>query len=246
MTTVLKLGGSVITEKDSERTVADERLEGIVRAIDAATTDDLVLILGGGSFGHPAAARHGVSETAATRDPTAVTEIHGAMLDLTSAVVERLLGRGVPAVPMHPLSMASRAGGTVQLQTAIVDRMVTEGFVPVLHGDGVVTEGAGVTVLSGDDIVVQVAQQLSDTHVGLCTRVPGVLDQSGSVIDRIERFDEVASVVGTGEATDVTGGMAGKVRTILDHGITASVFDVDGLALFLGGGRPGTTVGVDP
>mgnify|MGYP000209319331 CR=1 FL=1 len=40
----------------------------------------------------------------------------------------------------------------------------------------------------------------------------------------------------------VTGGMAGKVRTLLDLSVPAHVFGPEGLEEFLDGGSPGTLV----
>jgi isopentenyl phosphate kinase len=69
-----------------------------------------------------------------------------------------------------------------------------------------------------------------------------VLDADGDVIDRIGSFDDAAAVLGGSDATDVTGGMAGKVRTLLALDAPARIFDLDGLAEFLAGGEPGTVI----
>jgi isopentenyl phosphate kinase len=125
--------------------------------------------------------------------------------------------------------------------------MLGEGFVPVLHGDVVAHAGAGGTVLSGDDVVVSLARSLAATRVGLCSTVPGVLGGDGEVVARIESWDDVPETLGDSDATDVTGGMAGKVRTLLDLPTPAHVFGPDGLSAFLDGGAPGTVVGgADP
>jgi isopentenyl phosphate kinase len=241
MVTVLKLGGSVITEKDSPETVDHERLGRAVSAIAGADASGLVLVHGGGSFGHHHAAKHGVSTTAGTGDATAVTEIHRAMGDLNATVVDALHEEGVSAVPVRPLSVASRDGG-LQFPLQQVASMLGEGFVPVLHGDVVTTVGEGGTVLSGDEIVVTVAATLDAARVGLCSTVPGVLDDDGSVVERIESYDQVASVLGGSDATDVSGGMAGKIRQLLELDAPASVFDLDGLEPFFASGKAGTVV----
>lgn len=244
MTVVLKLGGSVITEKDRPSTVDEAALRQAARAIADADVGSLVLVHGGGSFGHPAAAAHGVTETTGTRDAHAVREIHDAMRQLNDAVVGQLAEVGVPALPVHPSSAAARAAdGTLQMESYTVATLLDEGFVPVLHGDGVVTAGAGVTVLSGDEIVTSLAGSLGADRVGLCSTVPGVLDDSGAVIERIDSFDAVRAAVGESDETDVTGGMAGKVRRLLDLDAPAFVFGVDDLSAFLAGGDPGTRVG---
>jgi len=243
MVTILKLGGSVITEKERPETLDGPSLD---RAADAITGTgrDLVVVHGGGSFGHHHAERHGVSTDAGTTDAGSAAEIHGAMTTLNRFVLERLQDRGIPALPVHPLSLAHRDGrGSLTLPAGGVETMLGEGFVPVLHGDVIPHEGEGVTVLSGDEIVADLAGTLDADRIGLCSAVPGVLDSGGEVIDRIEEYDAVADALGGGEATDVTGGMAGKVRTLLDLDTPAWVFDLDCLAAFLGGGSPGTRIG---
>jgi len=245
MTTVLKLGGSVITDKETPETVDDGTLAAIGAEIGAALRDGtvsrLVVVHGGGSFGHHHAQRHGISATEGTREARAVAAIHGAMTDLNDAVLECLHGEGVDALPVRPLSVARREEG-LELPTGTVEAMLAEGFLPVLHGDTVVETGVGARILSGDEIVVSLARSLDADRVGLCSSVPGVLDESGAVVPRVETFDEVANALGSGEGADVTGGMAGKVRALLELSTPASVFGPGDLGRFLAGERPGTVV----
>jgi len=242
VTLVLKLGGSVVTEKDVPETVDEDALGRAADAV-AESGEDLVLVHGGGSFGHHHAAEYGVSTTEGTHDTDGVTAIHGAMKQLNDAVVTTLTDRGVPAVPVHPFSAASRdADGALDLPTEQVRTLLAEGFVPIVHGDLVAHRGEGVTVLSGDELVVELAPAVEADRVGVCSTVPGVLDEEGAVIDRITAFDEVASALGASDATDVSGGMAGKVRALLSLPSPASVFGPEALAAFLAGETPGTTV----
>ena len=242
MTTVLKLGGSVITHKEHERRLATDRLDVVARTLERHAEADLVVIIGGGSFGHPPAERHGISTDIGSTDPGAIAEVHAAMLDLVTSVVDHLIDAGVSAIAFHPLSFARRDGTQLTLSLDAVAAAISEGFVPVIHGDGVLTTGEGVTILSGDDLVVQCAQEFNAVRVGLCTDVPGVLDAEGAVIERITGYNEVASMLGDSEMTDVTGGMAAKVETLLSLKRQASVFDLDGLDRFLDGGQPGTSI----
>jgi isopentenyl phosphate kinase len=246
MTTVLKLGGSVITEKDRPETLDGAALGAAADAVADALHDDasdLVVVHGAGSFGHHYADAHGVSTDVGTRDPAAVTDIHGAMKTLNELVLSRLHDREVPAVPVHPLSAGHRDGdGTLTLPAGQAATMLAEGFVPVTHGDVIAHEGSGMTILSGDEVVVSLARQLDADRVGLCSTVPGVLDSDGDVIPTVETFDDVADVLGGSDAADVTGGMAGKVRTLVGLDTPASIFGPDDLGAFLAGERPGTTI----
>lgn len=242
MTTVLKLGGSVVTEKDTPETVDDEALSRAAAGI-AEYDGPLVVVHGGGSFGHHAASERGVSSTAGTRDAADAVAIHDAMGRLNSAVLGALHDEGVDGLPVRPLSVASRGvDDELCLLTESVAAMLDEGFTPVLHGDVVTQAGAGVTITSGDDLVVSLARGLDVDRVGLCSTVPGVLDADGEVIPRIERFTDVADAVGESDATDVTGGMAAKVEKLLGLSASALVFGPDDLSTFLSGETPGTVV----
>ncbi|WP_418286736.1 isopentenyl phosphate kinase [Halorubrum sp. DTA46] len=248
---VLKLGGSLITRKDRpetlDETALDAASDAIAAAVSSGAIDRLVLVHGGGSYGHHHASEHGVSTTAGTHDADAVTDIHGAMTTLNERVLARLRDRGVPAVPVHPLSLAARPDGVdggLDLPLSSTTTLLDEGFVPVLHGDGVATAGGGVTVVSGDELVVELAAGLDARRVGVCSTVPGVLDaaEGGDVIPVINDFDAVADALGASDATDVSGGMAAKVRELLALDAPAYVFGPDGLEPFLRGGDPGTRI----
>jgi len=241
--TVLKLGGSVVTDKSEPETVDRGALEAAAAAIATADSDGLVVVHGGGSFGHHHAAAHGVTDTEGTHDAAGILAIHDAMRELNDAVVNALQGRDVPAVPIHPLSAAHRdAAGETTLPSEQVETMLAEGFVPVLHGDVIAQSREGATILSGDEIVTLLAKQLAADRVGLCSTVPGVLDADDEIIERIDAFETVADVLGASDVTDVTGGMAAKVRTLLKLDTPASIFGPEDLEAFLAGERPGTLV----
>ncbi|WP_323172404.1 isopentenyl phosphate kinase [Natrialba sp. PRR66] len=247
---VLKLGGSAITDKDRPETLDGQSLAAATDAIASSfgadgdgAVDELVIVHGGGSFGHHNASEHGVTTTAGSRDPAAVHDIHGAMTTLNEFVLSRLLERDVPAVPVHPFSAAHRdADGELVLPSGQVEALVGEGFVPVLHGDLVAHVGEGTTVVSGDELVAELACSLDADRIGLCSTVPGVLDDADTVVPEIGSFDAVADVLGESESTDVTGGMAAKVRALLELDAEASIFGLEGIERFLAGENPGTTV----
>jgi isopentenyl phosphate kinase len=239
----MKLGGSVVTDKSEPETVDHEALSSAADAIADAESSDLIVIHGGGSFGHHHAATHGVTDTEGTHDAADVLAIHDAMRELNDAVVGALQDRAVPALPVHPLSAGHRdADGATALPSGQVETMLAEGFVPVLHGDVIAQSGAGATVLSGDEIVTLLTRQLAADRVGLCSTVPGVLDTEDNVIERISSFESVADALGGSDTTDVTGGMAGKVQALLELDTPASIFGPAELASFLAGDQPGTLV----
>lgn len=245
MVVVLKLGGSVLTEKAEPETVDRAALDGCARAIGAAH-DGLLLVHGGGSFGHYHAERHGVTVTDGTADPGAVVAVHDAMRRLNDIVVAALHDHDVPAVGVEPLSMAHRDdAGTLAIASRPLATILDRGFVPVLFGDVVADAARGFTVVSGDELAAVLAETFEARRVGMCSREPGVLDESGAVMGRIGAFSEVEAAMGGGGGWDVTGGMAEKVRTLLDLPMASFVFGVDDLPGFLAGEAVGTRIDPD-
>ena len=243
MTVVLKLGGSVVTDKDAPETVDEDALGAAVDAVAAADLDRLVLVHGGGSFGHVAAADRELSTETGSRDAADVWAVHDAMRRLNDAVLRRLHGAGVAALPVHPLSVAARTEGeALALPLDSTATLLGEGFVPVLHGDVVGHTGKGATIVSGDELVTRLASGLDADRVGLCSTVPGVYDAEGEVIPRITDFESVRDALGGAESTDVTGGMAAKVRALFDLDAPAHVFGPESLSAFLAGEAAGTVI----
>ncbi|WP_435184622.1 isopentenyl phosphate kinase [Halobellus sp. EA9] len=246
MTIVLKLGGSVVTDKETPETVDDDALDAAVAAVADADLDRLALVHGAGSFGHHHADKHGVTPSSGSHDAGEVWAIHDSMRRLNDEIVVRLHDAGVPALPVHPLSLAARdADSALSMPLGSTATLLREGFVPVLHGDVVAQAGAGATVISGDEVVTRLARGLDADRVGLCSTVPGVYDDAGAVIPRISSFAEVEDVLGASDATDVTGGMAEKVRALLELDSPAHIFGPDDLAAFLAGESAGTVVDGD-
>jgi isopentenyl phosphate kinase len=186
VTTVLKLGGSVITDKATPETVDDDALDRAVGAIADADVSRLLLVHGAGSFGHHYAETHGVTPTDGSHDAVGVWEIHDSMRRLNDEVVGRLQSAGVPALPVHPLSAGARdADSRLSLASDTTATMLAEGFVPVLHGDVIAHADAGATIISGDEVVTHLARGLDADRVGLCSTVEGVYGEDGDVVSEI-------------------------------------------------------------
>lgn len=243
MTTILKLGGSVITHKDQPESINQSALETAARAV-SESTEDLVIIHGGGSFGHHAATKHNVSKTRGTTNAASIRAIHSAMKQLNHAVIESLAVRDVPAIPVHAFPISCRdESDNLTVTTQSIETLLHEGFIPVTHGDVASHLGKGATILSGDELVVHIASTLHADRVGLCSAVPGVLDENDTVIEQIQSYTAVKGLFDSTEAPDVTGGMAGKVQELLTLSTSSHIFGLEDLDLFLSGEEPGTRIG---
>ncbi len=103
--TDLKLGGSVITDKKKPSTPNLEAIERLADEIAQAKVSSLILVHGGGSFGHPVAKQYNLNE--GYGDPSQVTgfsETHRAMTKLNILVMEALINHNINAIVVQPSS----------------------------------------------------------------------------------------------------------------------------------------------
>lgn len=243
---MLKLGGSLVTEKSGVEAIDEVQLATVARTIGENQPASLVLIHGAGSFGHPVAAEHGVTRTEATEDARAVAEIRETMNQLNEAIVDALIAADVPAISVQPCSMSwMDVSGSVCVDAGAIGTILEEGYVPVAHGDIVAWQEHGFAILSGDDLATALARAVDAERIGLCANVPGVLDEDGDVVRSIATYEEVSDLIEAPDGTDVTGGMATKVRAILDHAVPGAIFGADELGAFLAGEMPGTRIAGD-
>jgi isopentenyl phosphate kinase len=241
---LLKLGGSVITDKKTDCAVNHDQLSFIASAISRAGTGGMVIIHGAGSCGHPEAKRYQLDKGAIAGQTEGIAITHRAVTRLNDAVVEALSKEGAAAVGIHPLHAAVADNGRlISFECRHLEKMLMLGMVPVIHGDVVMDLSRGACIVSGDQLVRYLAAGLSISRVGLATDVPGVLD-GGHVVPEITRKMVPLLQIGNSTHTDVTGGMRGKINELLDladAGIGSEIFHVSRIGDFLAGTEHGGT-----
>ncbi|MCK8519203.1 isopentenyl phosphate kinase [Methanoculleus sp. 7T] len=244
-TVILKLGGSVITDKSGECAIDHARLHEIAGQLAVRRGLGLVLVHGAGSCGHPEARRYRINDGLASENVPGVYHTHTAVSRLNAAVVDALRDAGVEAIGIHPLDLAlAEDGRLASFETRHIAEMIGHGIVPVLHGDVVMDRLKGACIVSGDQLVTRLAADLGGRRVGLATDVAGVL-QNGAVVPRIDRDIVRRLDIGGSTNTDVTGGMQGKIAELLalaDAGIDSHIFHISKIGRFLDGTEHGGTV----
>ena len=230
--TVLKLGGSVITNKEKPLTPNLEAIERLATEISRAKVSSLILVHGGGSFGHPVAERHGIAGGFVDSSQIlGFAETHLAMTLLNSWVMQALISRNIPAVDVHPSScVVTKADRIHNMELKPLKKMLKMGFVPVLYGDAVLDSKKGFTILSGDQLVSSLAIKLGASRIIMGADVDGLYtadpktDSSAQLIDHVtlEELKSLKHKIEGSKATDVTGGMLGKMREVtfaIEHNI---------------------------
>jgi len=214
-TVIVKLGGSVITDKSKPFSYRSDVVSALAEEI--ASSDEKTLVVhGGGSFGHAVAKLEGISSVEAAASAAAVSKTREAMYDLN-----RLLCRTMAENKLFPYSF-SPFDVIVKAGKAPISRWLHGlqkfGLTPVTFGDVMLTP-AGFKVLSGDLIVLELAKILEPERCVFALDADGVYEEGTRIIipeltpSRVKRMQ-------VSKGDDVTGGMrlklevAAKVATL--------------------------------
>jgi len=224
---LLKLGGSVITDKNQPFTAHLEVIDRLAAEIKNALDDrgdDLQLILGhgAGSFGHEVAAKYQTHQGAVRPDSwLGFAEVAAAAAELNHIVMRALQKAGVPAMRFQPsASTRTRGEQLMYFETFPLKEVLAHGLVPVVYGDVSVDANQGMSIVSTETLFDNLARELTPDRIILAGQVDGVFeadpttDPDAEPIDSIDstNWDEVEAMLGGSAATDVTGGMFTKVR----------------------------------
>ena len=263
MLTLVKLGGSAITDKRVEATYREEVARQLARDIRRAMSADASLKLivghGSGSFGHFAARRYRTIDGVHTGEEWwGFAEVAVVASELNYLVAKTFFTAGIPVFRVQPSASAISVDSDIgEMSLEPIIRALQNGLVPLVYGDVAFDNVLGGTILSTETIFFYLAQHLPVGRILLLGDVEGVLDTDGGIIPEITAasFSKIEPALGGSAGVDVTGGMAAKVRDMLAlvkavPALTIRIFDglQPGLleAVLLGNAQPGTLISHAP
>jgi isopentenyl phosphate kinase len=220
----VKLGGSLITDKD-KRATAHRRIirrlaNELRRALAVTPALHIILGHGSGSFGHWVAKRYHTQERVESEhDWRGFAEVSAAACRLNRIVVDTFLESGVPVLSLQPSSAIRARDGKIctyplnNLKTALENHIV-----PLIFGDVAFDEVKGGTILSTEALFAFAAERLQPDWIVLLGNTPGVLNVEGQVVPTITptTYAEARSYLSGSRAIDVTGGMVDKVSRMIE------------------------------
>jgi isopentenyl phosphate kinase len=223
--TILKIGGSVITDKNGELAARTEVINRLAEETKKANVKNLIIVHGGGSFGHPTAQKYGIKDGLREEaQKVGFAETHHVMTVLNGLVMDSLVWHNIPALSVTPSSCVVTENGRIKFfEDAVLKTLLNMGFVPVLYGDAVLDEQLGFTVLSGDQLVSYLARKFGAGKMIIGVDTDGLYDADPKVVKNaklyahltLSELEKVKSKLGGSTAADVTGGMVGKIAELV-------------------------------
>ena len=223
---ILKIGGSAITDKNVESTPRTEVINRLAEEIKRADLDNLIIVHGGGSFGHPTAAKYGIKD-GYKEDPSnkqGFAETQYIMSVLNGLVMESLIWHDVPAICIPPSSCFITENGKIKFFDDTVLKSVAKMVLtPVFYGDAVFDEKLGFTILSGDQLVAYLAIRYKAQKIVIGADTDGLFDSDPKTNPNAKPYKhltlaelkQIQPKLGKAAGADVTGGMAGKIAELI-------------------------------
>jgi isopentenyl phosphate kinase len=228
---LLKLGGSVITDKSSPETAREDVVRRLGQEIRQALaeTDGMRLVIGhgSGSFGHSVAHRyHTHSGVVDDQSWYGLAETSRAAARLNRLVTDWLFEAGLPVISFQPSASALCCGRRLlHLELEPLRRALAGGLIPIVYGDVAMDLEQGFAIISTEQIFSYLVAPLGATRIVLAGIVDGVYTadplrhpDSAQRLDHISprSWAEVRALLGGSHAVDVTGGMLSKVEAMVD------------------------------
>lgn len=223
MFTLVKFGGSLITDKTTASSYRRAVVERLAKEIQAARTTNptikLIIGNGSGSFGHMEAAKYGtMAGVESAEDWLGFTKVATVASEIGQYVAQTLSAADIPVFRVQPTASAIARDGVIQamaldnIQTALAHNLV-----PLVHGDVAFDQVRGGTIISTETVFTYLAKNLPVERILLLGTEDGVYDADKRTISHITsaNLESYRAALGGSGGIDVTGGMLTKVMDML-------------------------------
>lgn len=218
---LIKLGGSVITDKSQYKKFNQDQASRLCREI-AESGRSVMIVHGAGSFGHVLAKRYAVQEGLTDFGKvTPAAMVHHDAMELGMLLTSELMKVGIPAASVSPgTCFVMDDGKLIVNDDEAIRRMAHVGIMPVMFGDVVMDRKRGFGIVSGDQLMELMADMFEPDRIVFVSDIDGLYDKNPKTNPDARFIPEVTSEVmdavdSREDVDDVTGGVRNKMESML-------------------------------
>jgi len=215
---LIKLGGSVITDKSEYKRFRKDVVSRLCREIKDSGKD-VMIVHGAGSFGHVLAKEFELQKGHVRNDQIdALAKVSRDVRELNNLVLSELIDAGIPSVSMPTGSCFVMNDNELLMNDAEIIRGYIElGIVPVMFGDVVLDRKNGFGICSGDEIMRCLASIFSPEMIVFVSDIDGLYDRDPKISKNAKLITDVnagilENIPAETTVADVTGGVHKKMR----------------------------------
>ncbi|MBD3229619.1 MAG: acetylglutamate kinase [Candidatus Lokiarchaeota archaeon] len=222
---IIKLGGSLITNKNKPFSLKKDIIRKAINKIISGN-EHTILIHGGGSYGHPIAKKFEIFDgynPNVKNQLLGLSKTHQAMNQLNSFIIKEFINRDHPVISVQPSSIFLKDGDEIIVHSIeILEFLLELNILPVLYGDIILDKQNSFSIISGDRICLEICKKLKYN----ISKVVFAMDREGIYVKgehkdepiilsdlKLEDLENI-HLMKLGEKIDVTGGIEGKIEEI--------------------------------
>lgn len=217
---IIKLGGSIITDKTKPYTPNMPAIKRLAREIKSSGVP-AVIIHGQGSFAHTSAKKYGGMK--GYRSRWGIAKVARDAMEMNRIVMDELLNAKIPAISFRPNSLFLAENGKMKTHNLeSVLEALNQGLIPVLYGDVIMDKTLKTTIFSGETTTYHLVNFLMKKGINVDKIIQvgvtnGVYDSKGKTIEEItsNNYEEIKKHLFESKTTDVTGGMQHKIESAI-------------------------------
>lgn len=205
---LIKLGGSIITNKEKPLSTRKKTIEGIAKALKKIN-EPIIIVHGGGSFGHFWSVKYDMHTKPAKYNTRGVAVVKNSMVELNKIILDIFLKNQLNPYCLPPTDFMK---GNRPIRTKIqeIKKIANSKLIPITYGDALWYGNGKSYILSGDKIMTVLAKVLRPRLTIFVMDVDGIYSN-------LKKKDLIYELKGNNliiseNKMDVTGGMRRKIE----------------------------------
>lgn len=205
---LIKLGGSIITNKEKSLTARKSTIDKIAKSL-RKLNEAFVVVHGGGSFGHYWSVKYNMHTRPARYSQHGVAVVKNSMVSLNKIILDSFLKNRLNPYCLPPTDFMAGDRPVIK-KVKEIEKIAKSNLVPVTFGDALWYGKKKSYILSGDKIMTILAKALRPRLSIFVLNVDGVFSdfKTRNLIYEMKSQKPQVSKI----AMDVTGGMRRKIE----------------------------------
>ena len=204
---LIKLGGSIITNKEKPQSARRKTIDNILKQIKKID-EPKILVHGGGSYGHYWSVRYGMHTKPSRYSLKGLSVVKNSMIELDKIILNSATKNRLNPYCLPPTDFMN---GNKPIRSKIekIGEIAKSGLTPVTYGDALWYGQKKSYILSGDVIMTAIAKVLKPRLSVFVLNVDGVYSDTRSkklIYDFKKEKPKISK-----NSMDVTGGMTRKI-----------------------------------
>jgi|TARA_B110000196_G_scaffold316061_1_gene326745 isopentenyl phosphate kinase len=204
---LIKLGGSIITNKERPLSARRKAIESILKQIKKIK-EPKIIVHGGGSYGHYWSVKYDMHTKPAKYDARGVAIVKNSMIELNKIILDIAVKNRINAYCLPPTDFMN-GNKSIKNKILTMNDISKSGLIPITFGDALWFGQKKSYILSGDVIMTTIAKVLKPRLSVFVLNVDGVYSdlKTKKLIYDFKKEKPTISI----NKMDVTGGMARKI-----------------------------------